>query len=98
MEVSWLPLTLTEARGFVSSYTVAYDSELTSISVRLSAMYTHVPANQTTVVIDRLNPGLTYYVKVWANTSAGAGMASEAILAETLMTGSYYDDYYIILN
>ena len=86
IEVSWLSLSLEEARGFVSSYTVAYQSGMNNFS--LLAMYISVPGNQTIVVIDGLNPDFIYHVKVWANTSAGAGMASKAIVAEPLaMTG-----------
>ena len=90
IEVSWLSLSLEEARGFVSSYTVAYQSGQNNFS--LSAMYMSVPGNQKIVVIDGLNPDFTYHVKVWANTSAGAGMASKAIVAEPLaMTGKMID-------
>ena len=84
MEVSWQPISLAEARGFVSSYTIAYQSERNNFS--LSAMKISVPGNQTIVVIDGLNPDLTYHIKVWANTSAGAGMASKAIVAEPVAT------------
>ena len=88
MEVSWLPLSLAEARGFVSSYTVAYWSGENDFSH--SVVYVSIPGNQTTFVhvVDGLHPDLSYQIKVWANTSAGAGMASEATLAESLpMTG-----------
>lgn len=97
IEVSWLSLSLSEARGFVSSYTVAYQSGSNNFS--LSAMYMSVQGNQTTVVIDGLNPDLTYHVKVWANTSAGAGVASEAIISEPLaMTGKVINNDYPILT
>lgn len=85
MEVSWVPLSMIEARGFLSSYTVAYRGKID----RPLAMFVHksVFSNLIHVVITGLNAGLTYEVKVWANTSVGAGDASELALAEPVIEG-----------
>lgn len=85
IEVSWVSLTLIEARGFVSSYTVAYREK----TGNLAAMFIHksVLSNHTHVIISDLDAGLAYEVQVWANTSAGAGVASEIILAEPIVEG-----------
>lgn len=87
MEVSWVSLNLIEARGFVSSYTVAYRRKLDSST----EMFIHksVLSNYTHVVITGLNAEVAYEVKVWANTGAGAGVASELALAEPVIEGLY---------
>ena len=65
------------------SYTIMIFLEVTSYT-----LFKNVLSNQTAVVINGLDPDFTYQVKVWANTSAGAGKASEVILVESLpMTG-----------
>ena len=90
MKVSWVSLTLIEARGFVSSYTVAYREK----TGNPTAMFIHksVFSNLTSVVITGLHTGLAYEVQVWANTSAGAGVASEIISAEPIIEGTCMSD------
>ena len=85
MEVSWVPLSLIEARGFLSSYTVAYRGKIDSPMATF--IHKSVFSNLTRVVITGLNAGLAYEVKVWANTNAGAGVVSELALAERVIEG-----------
>ena len=85
MEVSWVPLSLIEARGFLSSYTVAYRGKVDSAMATF--IHKSVFSNLTCVVITGLNAGLAYEVKVWANTNAGAGVVSELALAEPVIEG-----------
>ena len=80
MTVTWTVLTLEQARGFITGYTVSYepasntggrrkrDSEETSVS-------------EPPAPIGGLSPNLAYSVTVRANTAAGAGVSSEPITA-----------------
>ena len=76
--VSWRPLTLTEARGFVSHYTVTYSPQVISGGRKRQAAMTEVvsgmDANMTS--IDGLDPGTVYNVQVSAATAAGNGVIS----------------------
>ena len=76
--VSWRPLTLTEARGFVSHYTVTYSPQVISGGRKRQAAMTEVvsgmDANMTS--IDGLDPDTVYNVQVSAATAAGNGVIS----------------------
>lgn len=78
MEVSWRPLTLSEARGFVTFYSIAYTP--TPNSRRRQApqdtMYVNASADSSSVTIEGLDGDLAYTVTVTANTIAGSGVQS----------------------
>ena len=84
MLVSWTPLTLPEARGFVTFYTVAYTPVLNSRRRQVSqdTMYMNVSANSSSVTIVGLDGSLMYSVQVSAGTRAGQGVQSTAQVAE----------------
>ena len=75
MVVSWLPLTLSEARGFISHYTVAYSPQTFSSTRKKQVAMTQrvegMDANTTTIT--GLDPDTNYYVQVSATTGAEAG-------------------------
>ena len=79
MTVSWNLLTLVEARGFVRNYTVFY-SPVSSGSKRQQtrAMFEVTVDGNTT--IGGLNESLVYSVQVSANTGAGTGARSMAVI------------------
>ena len=83
--VSWTPLTLSEARGFVTFYTVAYTPVLNSRRRQVSqdTMYINVSADSSSVTIVGLDGSLAYSVQVSAGTRAGQGVQSTAQVAET---------------
>ena len=106
MLVSWTPLTLSEARGFVTFYTVAYTPVLNSRRRQVSqdTMYMSVSADSSSVTIVGLDGSLAYSVPVSAGTRAGQGVQSTAQVAgitegERSNTPMYsvFDDYYIIV-
>ena len=86
MLVSWTPLTLSEARGFVTFYTVAYTPVLNSRRRQVSqdTMYMNVSADSSGVTIVGLDGSLTYSVQVSAGTRAGQGVQSTAQVAEAV--------------
>ena len=80
MVVSWIPLSYSEARGFISHYTVAY-SPLTSGRKRQSAvtMSERVPGmDANSIVIQDLDPSTSteYIVQVSATNGAGTIQSS----------------------
>ena len=81
MMVSWQPLTLAEARGFISHYTVTYSPQMISGGRKRQAAMTDVvsgmDANMTT--IDGLDPHTVYNVHVLATTGGGDGAISVVI-------------------
>ena len=80
MAVSWIPLSYSEARGFISHYTVAY-SPLTSGRKRQSAviMSERVPGmDASNAMIQDLNPSTEYIVLVSATNGAGTIQSSAA--------------------
>ena len=84
MRVSWTSLTLTEARGFITHYTVAY-FPLSSGSKReeLNILYQTVGKDSSDATIEDLDGYSAYVVQVSASTAAGDGDYSGAIIAST---------------
>ena len=75
MIVSWTALTLVEARGHITHYTVYYWSASNNPQV----FNVTVAHNITRVVVGNLLPGVTYLVEIAASTSVGEGNTSVAI-------------------
>ena len=83
MVVSWIPLSYSEARGFISHYTVAY-SPLTGGRKRqaLDTMTQTVPGMDTnTTRIEGLDANTDYIVQVSATNGAGSDELSPPVLA-----------------
>ena len=90
MVVSWRPLTLAEARGFISHYTVRYSPQIISGGrKRQAAMMVEVEgmdSNSTTIT--DLDPNTVYEVQLSASTGAGDGNFSEPIQATLFLEGT----------
>ena len=84
MDVSWRPLTLSEARGFVTFYSIAYTP--TPNSRRRQApqdtMHVNASADSSSVTVVGLDGDLAYSVTVSASTSAGMGPQSDTVIIE----------------
>ena len=91
MVVSWQPLTLAEARGFISHYTVRYSPQIISGGrKRQAAMTMVVPgmdSNSTTIT--DLDPITVYEVQLSAATGAGDGNFSISIRATLFVEGMH---------
>ena len=85
MNVSWTLLTLEEARGFVTSYTVSYRKD-EGMAKRTTESVVVPGGEQSSVVIGGLGPGSSYLVSVSASTSAGTGEMSEPIVVPVTTT------------
>jgi hypothetical protein len=85
MVVSWIPLSYSEARGFISHYTVAYTT-----GKRLPNITT-VPGMETsTTRIEGLDPNTDYIVQVSATNGAGTSELSVNISVPTLENEGMY--------
>ena len=84
MDVSWRPLTLFEARGFVTFYSIAYTPTPNSRRRQPSqdTMYVNASADSSSVTIEGLDGDLAYSVTVSAGTRAGIGAESTIIAVE----------------
>ena len=76
MVVSWIPLTLSEARGFITSYTVFYSPQ---VRCQETMQKTVVSGDVNRTIIAGLDPNTAYDVRMSANTKAGASVLSEVI-------------------
>ena len=74
--VSWTSLILSEARGFIINYTVAYSLLASGESKRQTQniLYQIVSAALNEATIDGLDESTAYLVQVSASTSVGAGV------------------------
>ena len=76
--MSWKPLTLSEARGFITFYIIEYYPSL-NIKKRQAPsdiMRVNVSADLSSATIDGLDEDLSYFVRVLANTNLGSGVVS----------------------
>ena len=86
ISVTWTPLTLIEARGFIRYYSVSYTLNGSNGRKRqgsLETMYVNVSNTSTSATITGLQPSSMYKVQVAAATSAGVGAQSPPSVAET---------------
>ena len=76
MVVSWRPLTLAEAMGFVSHYTVTYSPQVISGRRKRQAAMTEVVSGMDSniVSIDGLDTDTVYNIHVSATTGGGDGV------------------------
>ena len=82
MVVTWIPLTLSEARGFITNYTVFYSPQVSRRKRQeLNTMQKAVSGDVNRTTIDGLDPNTAYDVQMSANTKAGASALSEVISA-----------------
>jgi hypothetical protein len=84
MNISWEKLTLEEARGFVTGYTVMHYSLEESHRVVREV----VQSDSSYKVIDNLEFTGSYSVTVSASTSAGEGTSSPEIISRGKPAGS----------
>ena len=75
MVVSWIPLSYSEARGFISHYTVSF-SPLTTGRKRQSATMSVPGMDANNTVIQDLDPNVEYIVQVSATNGAGTIQSS----------------------
>ena len=83
LEVKWEPLSLEEARGFITHYTVT--AEPASTQKRRQAEGTlsvTVGANSTRAELDGLSSILTYWITVSASTVVGTSTSNNRCLAK----------------
>ena len=83
ISVTWTPLTLIEARGFIRYYSVSYTPKGRKRQASLETMYVNVSNTSTRATITGLEPSSMYNVQVAAATSAGVGAQSPPSVAET---------------
>ena len=77
--VSWTPLTLSEARGFITEYNITYWREGSDSA---NGMTIRVAGNESSVIINYLDADLNYFFTVSVGTVEGASNVSEAIIIQ----------------
>lgn len=81
MNITWLKLTLEEARGFITGYAITFD--VVSRQTRRQAVTVHADPEASYKVIANLVITYQYSVMVSATTSAGQGLSNDPITAES---------------
>ena len=82
MVVSWIPLTLSEARGFITSYTVFYSPQVSRRKRQEpNTLQNTVSGDVNRTTIHDLDPNTAYDVQMSSNTKAGASALSDVISA-----------------
>ena len=82
LKVSWEPLTLEQARGFITAYLVSYSSEEDERRKRShDSERVSVPGEETSVTLMDLDSKQKYSISVAAETAEGQGVPSVEINA-----------------
>ncbi len=85
--VSWKPLTLSEARGFITFYIIEYYPFIVENKRQsLDIMRMDVSAFLSSTTIGGLDGKLDYIIQVSASTSAGSGVGSSPQVARTFQS------------
>ncbi len=85
--VSWKPLTLSEARGFITFYIIEYYPFIIENKRQsLDIMRMNVSALLSSTTIGGLEENLDYMIQVSASTSAGSGVTSSPQVARTFQS------------
>ena len=101
MNVSWVKLTLEEARGFVTGYAVSYDAvELRRKKRELRREIVHPDSGYK--VIGGLGFTESYSITVSASTSAGEGIASRPVVVRgmyvcMMLTVCVYSIFFMLM-
>jgi hypothetical protein len=93
MVVSWISLSYSEARGFISHYTVAYSSQirgrkrqaLNTMTLTVSGMDTNA------TMIEGLDANTEYIVQVSATNGAGSNQLSSSIFVPAVNCKCYIE-------
>ena len=82
MVVSWIPLNYSEARGFISHYTVTYTPVISGRKRQFLATMTQAVSGMdaNTTRIEGLEPETDYIVQVSTTNGAGTSILSAALL------------------
>ena len=81
MTVIWIPLTLEEARGFVTSYSVRAVPTLSQTGHEILESF---PKDASSCVLTGLEPAAAYLVSVFASNEKEEGATSPPILVENI--------------
>lgn len=84
MQVAWIPLSLEEARGFITLYVVTYSSD--SQRKKRATHTVNVPGDQVSVTIPDLDSNTRYSVSVAATTAAGMGDSSTPVTSPSKLS------------
>ena len=80
LNVSWIPIPLTKARGFIQGYTITYERQ---DALKRETLMKNVSSDQSNALIGGLDPIGVYNVQVAASTNAGIGGFSDSIPSES---------------
>ena len=81
--MKWEPLSLEEARGFITHYTVTAEPASTQKGRQAGGtLSVTVGANSSIAVLDGLSPVLTYWITVSASTVVGTSTSNSRCLAK----------------
>ena len=85
--VTWVPLTLEEAQGFITHYTITAIS-FKDLQKRQDdgTVLGDFSSSASSGTLGGLNPGVEYGVVVIGNTVAGAGQQNPPVLVPTVTT------------
>ena len=81
IRVTWKLLTLIEARGFITNYTITLQPQGSRKRADDDSIITTVPHNISDVTITGLDPKLAYSVSVSVSTVAGQNTTTVVIQA-----------------
>ena len=78
IRVTWEPLTLIEARGFIKNYTITLQPQ--GSRKRTGSIVKTVPSNVSNAIITGLDPKLAYLISVSVSTIKGIATSENTIL------------------
>lgn len=93
MIVTWQPIPITRAQGFILHYIITY----LPLSSKRQSLSITVPANTSSITITGLSPGVRYSVTVMGETGGGEGVPSDPMIAELPPTSGESKHMYLCI-
>lgn len=95
MNVSWVPLNLVEARGFVQSYVITYEPTSSANVRKRQIQRLDVDGNASYTIVSDLQPGVSYDVRASAVTvRVGPGELEQYLWSMQSLYSYIYIPYY----
>ena len=98
VNISWSPPEANQQNGIISSYQLCYSDKNLQSNCSALGSVSLINVDKSFATIKQLEPGVVYYFRIQANTTAGAGPYSKEFRIITNSGGHDFHVLYLVQN